>query len=298
MAVITIRSYAKVNLTLEVGKMRADGFHDIDSVVQVIDLSDELSIRPAGPGVIDVSVVEGTAPEGPANLIHRACEIFLRAVGVRGGARIALRKRIPLQAGLGGGSSNAAAAIAGLNRLYGCGLSAEEMAGMAAQVGSDAPLFLYGGAVRIRGRGDVTVLLPDAPRLGLAVVRPGVGVSTAWAYAELDRSPERGAGGASDRAEEAVLRGNRSALLESMHNDFDLVIPALVDEVKRARQALEQEHAERVLLAGSGSAVFGVYPSVESAAAAADRLSGRFAEAYAVRSLTRAESALGTCRDG
>lgn len=294
MSEIQIRSYAKINLTLEVGEMRPDGFHDIDSVVQVIDLSDELTIGPAEPGAIDVSVVEGSAPQGRENLVYRACEAFVRATGVRGGARIALRKRIPLQAGLGGGSSNAAAAIAGLNSLHGCGLSVEEMATVAARVGSDAALFLYGGTVRVRGRGDLATVLPDAPELSLAIVRPGVGVSTAWAYAELDRRSEHGARGAGDRAEEAVSKGDRSALLESLHNDFDRVIPALVDEVGRAREALEQENAEQVLLAGSGSAVFGVYPSMDRAAEAADRLSGRFAGAYAARSLARAESALGS----
>lgn len=298
MCEITLRSCAKVNLTLEVGGIRSDGFHEIDSVVQTIDLSDELSIRPAGEGVIDVVVTEGGAPEGPANLVFRACEVFLRTTKVRGGARISLRKRIPMEAGLGGGSSNAAAVIVGLDTLYGCGLPTEVLTAIAAQVGSDVGLFILGGTVRMRGRGDRMTALRDAPQLGLVILKPEEGVSTTWAYAELDRRGKRGSRGASGAAEESIVKGDRDGLVRSLHNDFDCVVSARVDGIRRARRALEQHNAERVLLAGSGSAVLGVYESMDRAEAVAQRLSEEFAGSYAARFLTRAESAPGRQADG
>ena len=184
---VKLLSRAKVNLSLDVSRLRPDGYHDIDSVAQVIDISDEIEVSKADAGTIEVLVEGGDAPSGKENLIYRACEVFFAETGTRGGARFVLRKRIPVQAGLGGGSGNAAAAIAGLNRLYEGGLTRDEMAALASKVGSDAALFIFGGTVRMSGRGERLKLLPDAPKMHLVVVKPSVGVSTAWAYAELDK---------------------------------------------------------------------------------------------------------------
>ncbi len=288
---VRLLSYAKINITLQVSRRRPDGYHDIDSVVQVIDLSDELEVSRADDGVIEVAVDSDAAPAGKDNIIYKACEAFFRGCGICGGARFALRKRIPVQAGLGGGSGNAAAAIAGLNRLYGCGLSAEQMVIIAGQVGSDAALFIHGGTVRMRGRGEQVTPLPDAPLMHLVVVKPEVGVSTPWAYAELDRCEDRVHRGMSDRAERAI-RERSNGLVGCLTNDFDPVVSRLVPEIRRAKQRIGETGALAVLLAGSGAAAFGVYNSVDAAQTAAADLSADFAEVFATRTLTREESAL------
>lgn len=289
---ITLLSYAKVNLTLEVSRLRPDGFHDIDSIAQIIGLTDELVIERAGEGAIEVATERGDAPSGKDNTVYKACEAFFDATGVKGGARCFLTKNIPAQAGLGGGSGNAAAAIAGLSRLYGCDHGANEMAAMAAKVGSDAALFVYGGTIRMRGRGEQVAPLPDAPEMHLVVVKPEVGVSTAWAYAELDKSERERAQGASDAVERAIRSGDKTALIECLANDFDPVVTASFAEIDAAKRMLREAGAEAAMLSGSGSALFGVFESAEAARLAGERLTGKFAHVFVTRTLSRKESAL------
>lgn len=289
---VRLLSYAKVNLTLDVSRLRPDGYHDIDSVAQVIDISDELVVSRADAGEIEIDVVSGEAPAGGENIVHKACAIFLRKCGVRGGARFALSKRIPAQAGLGGGSGNAAAAIAALNRLYECRLSVADMAEMAGQVGSDAALFIHGGAVRMKGRGERIEPLPDGPEMHLVVVKPDVGVSTPWAYAELDKCAGRVPGVASERMRRAVIAGDRGEVVGSLANDFDSVVSDLLPEIRDAKRGLADAGAHAVLLAGSGSAVFGVFDGMEAARAGAALLAGEYEQVFACRTLTRMESTL------
>lgn len=287
---IKLLSYAKINLTLEVSSLRPDGYHDIDSVVQIIDLSDELDVVKAEPGVVEVTVVFGDAPSGPGNSVYKACREFFTATGISGGARCALEKRIPSQAGLGGGSGNAAAAISALNKLYDAGLNSGEMAAIAAKVGSDAPLFIYGGTLRMRGRGERIEPLPDAPTLHLVVVKPDVGVSTAWAYSELDKAGRSRAADTSDRAESAIRSGDRAKLLGSLSNDFGPSVCSAFGQIAVARQALTDAGADRVLLCGSGSAVFGAFDTERAAKAAAFGIRSEFARVFVTRTLARHES--------
>lgn len=289
---VTLLSYAKVNLTLEVSRLRPDGFHDIDSIAQIIGLTDQLVVERADDGVIEVVTERGDAPSGKDNTVHKACEVFFAATGIRGGARCILAKSIPAQAGLGGGSGNAAAGIAGLSRLYACDLSVNGMAAMAARVGSDAALFVHGGTIRMRGRGEQVEPLPDAPELHLVVVKPELGVSTAWAYGELDKSDRNRAECRSDAAERAIRSGDRAALIECLANDFDPVVTAAFPEIGRAKQLLRGAGAEAAMLCGSGSAVFGVFESAEAARLAGDGLKGEFAHIFVTRTLSRSESAL------
>lgn len=284
---ITLASYAKVNLTLEVIGQRPDAYHDIDSVATTIDLADELQCARAPEGTIDLEVSGLAVPVGPDNLVHRACREFFRETRASGGVRCRLTKRIPVQAGLGGGSSNAAAAIVALDRIYGCDLGPQRLAQIAERVGSDAPMFVYGGTVRMRGRGGLIDILPDAPQLDLLIIKPSVGVSTAWAYKELDTRGSRAFRGASDRAEEAIRSADRDGLVRSMCNDFDAVIGQAFGDVRTAKRLLEEEGAQAVVLAGSGSGVFGVFASRQEVLSAAERLRARSHYALPARTVSR-----------
>lgn len=287
---IEICSRAKVNFTLEVGARRADGYHEIDSVAQVIDLSDRLVVERAPDGVIEVLVDEGGAPEGTENLVYKACEAFFRAAGIAGGARFVLRKGIPVQAGLGGGSGNAAAAAVALDTLWGTGFSEEKLCEIASSVSSDAGLFVVGGTTRLGGRGELIRPLPDAPEMHLVVVKPEVGVSTSWAYAELDKRAPHVRRGAGERAERAVRNADREALIASFWNDFDRMVADALPEVKEAKGLLAAAGAKRAMLCGSGSAVFGVFDSERGARSAAETARHRFAQVFVTRTLSRAES--------
>lgn len=281
-----------MNFTLEVSDRRPDGYHEIDSIVQTIDITDDLVMTKAEPGVITVTCDIDGVPEGPGNIIYRACEEFFNRAGLHAGVECMLRKRIPMQAGLGGGSGNAAAAVAGLNRLYDCGLSAKELADIAAAAGSDAPLFIYGGTVRMRGRGEIIDPLPDVLQMYLVVIKPDVGVSTAWAYGELDKSSSGRCESVSQRAEDAVRDSDRDSLIASMCNDFDPVVSAAFDEVRLAKSRLMEAGAQRAMLSGSGSAVFGVFGTHEMAQQATLSLMGEFAQVFLTCTVCRDKSSL------
>ncbi len=284
---IKLVSYAKINLTLEVGGKRADGYHDLDSVVQIIDITDELGISKAENGVIKVAADAAWVPSGPANSVYKACKAFFTTTGICGGAKCVLTKQIPVQAGLGGGSGNAAAAILGLNELYKTNLPIKQLAAIAASVGSDAPLFIYGGTVRMRGRGDQIEPLPNAFELNLVVVKPNIGVSTARAYGELDKSPDRKQKGASNIAEKAIRSGDREALINSLYNDFDPIACGASDEIAKAKQMLIANGAQAALLSGSGSAVFGIFANMKECQTAADKLRSDFPRLFVTRTMPR-----------
>ena len=290
MNTVHLVSRAKVNLTLEVSARRPDGYHDIDSVAQIIDIKDELFISKAPEGSIEVDVDAKDVPSGKANLVYAACVEFFEAAGILAGARCALTKRIPAGAGLGGGSGNVAAAVVGLDQLYRTGLPIEQLGHIAASVSSDAALFIRAGTVRMRGRGEIVEPLPDAPELHLVVVKPDVGVSTTWAYAHLDKSGPRAPSGASDRAENAIRSSDRAALIDSLYNDFDRALTDSQEQIRRAGQALTDRGAISALLAGSGSAVFGVFASEHDARGAARALEQDFSTVFATHTLTRRES--------
>src|SRR4051812_28052544 len=185
-SLLTLQAPAKVNLTLEVLGRRPDGYHDVCSVVQAISLADELTFAPAANITLRCSQPE---LQGPGNLACRAADLLRRATGVRDGAALTLTKRVPVAAGLGGGSSDAAAALRGLNTLWRLRLAEERLADLAAQLGSDVPFFLQpGGCALVEGRGERLTPLPALPTQWLVLVKPPVGISAAAAYGALDRS--------------------------------------------------------------------------------------------------------------
>jgi 4-diphosphocytidyl-2-C-methyl-D-erythritol kinase len=252
-------SPAKVNIFLEITGRRADGFHDLESVFLELDLADELTLAPREDGELTLSCAAAGVPEDETNLALRAARLLRERSGCRSGADLSLRKSIPAGAGLGGGSGNAAAALAGLNELWGCGASAGELAELAAELGSDVPFFLTGGACLCRGRGEVVEPLDGVAPLTLVLVLPEWQVGTAAAYGAL--RPER--------------LGERSAaeMVASLHSgEVERVAAAAFNRLEEPvfaiepRQALLREGLEglgflAVRMSGSGSACFGLPPA-------------------------------------
>lgn len=258
---LTLKSYAKVNLALDVLGRRADGFHEVDTVLYEIDLADELEFRVTREAGCHLTVEEGEAPPGDDNLVLRAAKA---AAGLRayGGLEIRLKKRIPMQAGLGGGSSNAAAAIIAVSELLGTDGAPRAVA---ASIGSDVPFFLCGGTARATGRGDQIQFVPSLVDLDMLIVKPEAGVSTPWAYAQLDRVGHRGSARSAESVLEAVRKDDRRNTIARMRNDFEQVVLDLLPEARALKERLLEAGAEAALLCGSGSAVFGVFPSKEAA---------------------------------
>ncbi len=245
---------AKVNLLLRVLGKRPDGYHEIDTIFQAIDLADEVAVRLGGSGVrLDVA----GADLGPVedNLAYRAAERLIAEVGFDGGCDIHLVKRIPSGAGLGGGSSDGAAVLRCVARLLGLAVGDARVARVAAELGSDVPFFLGASPLaRGQGRGELLEPLEPLPAADLVLVSPPVHVATAAAYRALSESgrrrtpvPGRDAGAPMSWADVAA----------NAWNDFQAVVGAVHPEIGRALQALLAAGASMALMSGSGSSVFG-----------------------------------------
>jgi 4-diphosphocytidyl-2-C-methyl-D-erythritol kinase len=253
---------AKINLGLRVGDRRPDGYHDIVTVIVPLDLADELHIEPAKSG-IRVSVTNaGDVPEGPANLVWQAARAFFDSSGINAGCRIRIHKRVPTGAGLGGGSSDAAATLHGLNRLFNHPLSRPHLGRIAAGIGSDVPARLADGPTVARGRGE-RIRRIRLPRLTVILHLPGFPVATKWAYRRLDVL--RHAPGALTNPEVSPkilalrLRRHESArVAHLLWNSFEPVVFKRHPELADAKRLLLDSGCYAAALSGSGSTVYGL----------------------------------------
>jgi 4-diphosphocytidyl-2-C-methyl-D-erythritol kinase len=273
----------KVNLTLDVGPRRADGYHDLDSVVATFSPADELTVRVRpGPRGVTLTCDDPSLPTDARNLVYRAARAFLAHFACDEAVEITvhLAKRIPAQAGLGGGSSDAAATLRALDRLFPQAATPDALLDIAAGIGSDVPLFLgpSDGGARLRGRGERIAPLPVAlPALHGVLLRPGVGVPTGPAYALLDALPGRQPGDATGRLLAALQAGGGLAGLgAAMGNDFEAAVLPAFPPVAEAHRAAQEAGALRALLCGSGSAVFVLARDRDHARSLAKALHGRF----------------------
>lgn len=265
---LRVQARAKVNLFLDVTERRPDGYHDILTVFQEIDLADRLHVGRAKTPGLAVECV----PDIPGNILHKAWETLERRHGPLPGVRAVLRKHIPLQAGLGGGSSDAAAFLKAVNRLLELGLTPDDVERVAAEVGSDAPFFVRGGCRTGHGRGDILEPLPHQLELRFVIVHPGFGVPTAEAYAALDPANFGGGRERFGRLKTALTERNLKAVAANLYNVFETTVFAARPEIRRIAERLREEGALNALLCGSGSAVFGLFRTGWGAARCARRL--------------------------
>jgi len=271
----TVRVPAKINLHLEILGRRDDGYHELRTLLQSVDLYDDLSGEATGDGGIRLSVEPaGAAPEGDDNLVVAAARRLAEATGCRSGAALWLRKRIPSGAGLGGGSADAAAALLLLADLWSLPRDPALLLPVASQLGADVPFFMVGGLALGVGRGDEVVALPDLPELGVVIVVPPVAVATAEVYRRLEAPSRwrRPTGAVYSMASGLV----RQPCWHELRNDLEPIVVRGWPEVAAALDALDRDGALRAGVTGSGSAVFGLYPAAARARDAASRLGNRW----------------------
>ena len=273
---VSVTTPAKVNLILRILDRRPDGYHNLWSIMQAVDLKDEVILRVGSqPGRIELACDHPHVPSGPDNLVYRAAVRVLEHAGLDYGLHIVLRKRIPMGAGLGGGSSDAAAAILGLNRLFGLGWSPQQMAQVGGSLGSDIPFFFFAPCAKVGGRGELVSPLDLTGRRTLLLVNPGFGVETKWAYQALADTrtsiPTMG---------KALVDLNRQpsvsweALRPLMGNDFEDVVFPRYPLLREIKQMLLSHGAESAFLSGTGATVFGLFESSSEATRAGNLLSG------------------------
>jgi len=265
---MTVRSFAKINLGLEIVGKRPDGYHDIRTLFQTISLADEIDLEPAPDGRLEISGDDPAVAWDGTNLVHRAARVLREKTGIAGGVRIAVRKTIPAGRGLGGGSSNAAATLLALNNLWGPGLAPGELALLARGLGADVPYFLKGGLCLGEDIGDRLTLLPDLAPLACLLVIPPFPIPTPSIYAGVEpalTSPGKGS---------RIMRFLESGDFGLLENDLERVIFRGHPELERWTRFFREQGALLSQVSGSGSAVYGLFPDPASAEAARRRLPG------------------------
>jgi 4-diphosphocytidyl-2-C-methyl-D-erythritol kinase len=265
---LVLPAFAKINLGLRVLGRRPDGYHEIDTILQTISLHDTIRLTVTDDPEIVFSCDDRSLPEGPANLVYRAAHALQVRYSQGQGARIRLEKRIPVQAGLGGGSSDAALTLVALARLWNIGARARELAEVAGHLGTDVPFFLCGGTARASGTGTDLSLLDDAPDRFLIVIKPNPGISTSDAYGSLEARSLT-----SVEAKTILSSSGQGKNLDrfdyrTLQNDFEQVAFQLEAEIERAKIALKKAGAAAVLMAGSGSALVGFFDNGDAQARA------------------------------
>lgn len=268
---LAVKAFAKINFTLSVRGRRADGYHDLESVMQTLELHDRLEFVIAEHDVT-LTTDSSEIPTGPDNLIIQAADLLRRRSGCRWGARIRLIKRIPVAAGLGGGSADAAAALYGLNGLWGLGFTMDKLMEFGARLGSDVPFCLLGGTALARGRGEILEPLPPAPPMGVVLVKPHYGVSTAAVYRRFDELPVPAASSDATSLLQGLKEGDFEAVAHGLHNDLEAAVFSMYPELPELKERLKEAGAAGALLAGSGPTIFGLTRSLEEAGIVASRL--------------------------
>ncbi|PWU12725.1 MAG: 4-(cytidine 5'-diphospho)-2-C-methyl-D-erythritol kinase [Verrucomicrobia bacterium] len=275
-------SPCKVNLLLNILGKRADGFHELETVLHPVQVCDLLSFSRTGRSV-ELTCSNPELPTDSRNLVYRAAAMFLEKAQIRDGVLIQLEKRIPLAAGLGGGSGNAATTLLGLNELFGGPLASEQLHELAAALGSDVPFFLQDKPALGTGRGEKIEPLEPFPALAGAaflLIHPGFGIETAWAYKQLAKFPNA-LNGQPGRAKHLIslLRGNDTkAAVGEFYNSLEAPALQKYPILALFQEFLRSEGAIGTLMSGSGSTTFAVVEYTNRAEAIAERFKGKFGE--------------------
>lgn len=265
---ITRKAYAKINIGLDVLRRRADGYHEVKMIMQTVDLCDDLLLERTAQSGIELRTDCTELPVNSDNLIYKAADMLLRAKGITEGVRITLTKRIPIAAGMAGGSADAAAAMRGVNELFDMGYSIGELQEMGVKLGADIPYCLAGGTMLSEGIGEILSPLPAPPACFLVIAKPDINVSTAFVYGNLhaDRLTEHPD---IDGMIKALREGSLRGMTDRMGNVLETVTVREYPVIEELKKLLQTEGAENALMSGSGPTVFGIFREKEMAESAA-----------------------------
>lgn len=267
---IDARAHAKINWSLDVLSTRDDGYHELDMLMQKIELHDELRFQRAK--WLSLTINGRQLPVGGKNLVIRAAVALCEFMGKRYGARISLKKRIPVRAGLGGGSADCAATLVALNRLWNLNLPMNRLMEIGATLGADVPFCMEGGFARVRGVGERMERLGDAPKIPLVLLMPSDGLSTAQVFSEYDRMSLSPLGLDMSRLADALRTQDYDACKSLSGNALEAPAVRLLPDVQRAIDRLYESGARFARMTGSGSCVFGAFRTAAEAMAAVDRM--------------------------
>ncbi len=275
---VSVLAPAKLNLSLDVVGTLPGGYHALDMVMQAVSLYEQVTLRRSADLV--VRLPGSRVPPGPKNTAYKAALAFFHYTGLLAGVDITIHKTVPVRAGMGGGSADAAAVLVGLNALYGARLSMTELCALGASVGADVPFALMGGTCRVQGLGDLIKALPPCPDCWFTVIMPGYGISTPAAFAAYDQigSPTH----PDCAAQEAAIRAeDLSGLCAAAGNALEVCAGGA--DTAALKQALLDQGAKAALMTGSGAAVFGIFEAEEPARRAAEALAAAGRQIFTLR---------------
>lgn len=271
MTKLELKAYAKVNIGLDVVRRLDNGYHEVRMIMQTLSLHDTLVMErcPEKGIVLTTDSEELTCPED--NLIYKAANLMFEAYQLSGGIRIHLQKRIPIAAGMAGGSTDAAAVFRGINQLYQLNLPKEELQKLAVRLGADIPYCIVGGTYVSEGIGEILTPAPDMPECYILVAKPSIGVSTKWVYENLHANsltnhPDI------DGMLEAMKNKNLQLLADKMDNVLERVTVTKYPVINQIKQMMQEQGALRAMMSGSGPTVFGIFETEEKMQDAYDKL--------------------------
>ncbi|QHT58686.1 4-(cytidine 5'-diphospho)-2-C-methyl-D-erythritol kinase [Paenibacillus lycopersici] len=276
---------AKINLLLDVMRKREDGFHEVEMIMTMVDLADRLEMEELQSDSIFISSQAGYIPLDEKNLAFQAARLIKDRYNVRKGVYIHLDKNIPVAAGLAGGSSDAAATLRGLNRLWQLGISEDELCTLGAELGSDVPFCVTGGTAIARGRGEKLERIPNPPQCWVILAKPPINVSTADVYGKLRASELKQHPSTQDMVE-AISQGSFADVCANLGNVLETVTLQLHPEVLQMKDIMQRLGADGVLMSGSGPTVFGLVSKEAKVSRIYNGLRGFCKEVYVVRMLT------------
>jgi len=271
---IKINAYAKINLTLEVAGKRPDGFHELRSVMHQLRMHDEVMVESLNDNTITVECDKGV-PADKSNTAHMAAELMKKKFNVNKGAKIAIKKHIPVAAGLSGGSTDAAAVIKALNMLWKLGLSQEEQMKLGEQIGADVPFAVMGGTAVAKGKGELLDKINTRKALDFIIINPGFEVLTKDVYGRLDikkcSRKDR-----TSRMKRAIEDGNIKEIAANLCNDLESVVLPEYSIIEEIKASLVKQGALNALMSGSGATVFGLFENDAKAEEAYKKLRMRY----------------------
>lgn len=256
MKTIVVKAPAKLNLTLDITGRRDDGYHFMQMVMQAVDLYDTLTLTRLEKDTIELSCNKPELSCGEDNLVRRAAVLFFEHTGIRAGVSIELQKVIPMQAGLGGGSADAAGTLTGLNTLFGAGLSIQELCALGLKLGADVPFCIRGGTALAQGIGEIFTELPRMPACSIVIAKPVQNMSTAVGFARFDehgarRRPDH------DKVIASIAAGDLDYLTQGMYNVMEEVYGlSIIGDIE---EDMLRRGAIKAMMTGSGTAVFGIF---------------------------------------
>lgn len=276
---------AKINLGLDALYKRDDGYHELQTIMASVDLADKLVFRDRADGEFSLTTDSGFLPVDERNLIYQVVELVRERLGINRGVEIEVRKRIPVAAGLAGGSSDAAATLRGLNRLWELNLSLSELAALGAEIGSDVPYCLLGNTSLVEGRGEIITPLPTIPQTWVVLVKPKLSVSSRKIFAALtfDDLPHPDIAA----LEQAIRQGNYQEMVKHLGNSLERITITKHPVVQQVKDKMLKFGADAALMSGSGPTVFALCEHYSRAQRVYNGLRGFCEEVYLVRTINK-----------